>query len=34
LKASRVIRKAQFTQKRVAYKILLFETTSLSLQIF
>jgi hypothetical protein len=28
-KASRAIRKAQFTQKRVAYKILLFETTSL-----
>jgi hypothetical protein len=27
-KASRAIRKAQFTQKRVAYKILLFETTS------
>jgi hypothetical protein len=26
-KASRAIRKAQFTQKRVAYKILLFETT-------
>jgi hypothetical protein len=31
-KASRAIRKAQFTQKRVAYKILLFETTSLKLQ--
>jgi hypothetical protein len=30
-KASRAIRKAQFTQKRVAYKILLFETTSLKL---
>jgi hypothetical protein len=30
-KASRPIRKAQFTQKRVAYKILLFETTSLKL---
>jgi hypothetical protein len=29
--ASRAIRKAQFTQKRVAYKILLFETTSLKL---
>jgi hypothetical protein len=28
-KASRAIRKTQFTQKRVAYKILLFETTSL-----
>jgi hypothetical protein len=27
-KASRAIRKAQFAQKRVAYKILLFETTS------
>jgi hypothetical protein len=27
-KASRAIRKAQFTQKRVAYKILLLETTS------
>jgi hypothetical protein len=30
-KASRAIRKAQFTQKPVAYKILLFETTSLKL---
>jgi hypothetical protein len=30
-KASRAIRKAQFTQKRVAYKIVLFETTSLKL---
>jgi hypothetical protein len=30
-KASRAIRKAQFTQKGVAYKILLFETTSLKL---
>jgi hypothetical protein len=30
-KASRAIRKAQFTQKRVAYKILLLETTSLKL---
>jgi hypothetical protein len=30
-KASRAIRKAQFTQKRVAYKILVFETTSLKL---
>jgi hypothetical protein len=30
-KASRAIRKAQFTQKRVAYKILLFETTSMKL---
>jgi hypothetical protein len=30
-KAFRAIRKAQFTQKRVAYKILLFETTSLKL---
>jgi predicted metal-binding protein len=30
-KASRAIRKAQFTQKRVAFKILLFETTSLKL---
>jgi hypothetical protein len=30
-KASRAIRKAQFTQKRVAYEILLFETTSLKL---
>jgi hypothetical protein len=28
-KVSRAIRKAQFTQKRLAYKILLFETTSL-----
>jgi hypothetical protein len=28
---SRAIRKAQFTHKRVAYKILLFETTSLKL---
>jgi hypothetical protein len=27
-KASRAIRKAQFAQKRVAYKLLLFETTS------
>jgi hypothetical protein len=27
----RAIRKVQFTQKRVAYKILLFETTSLKL---
>jgi hypothetical protein len=30
-KASRAIRKVQFTQKLVAYKILLFETTSLKL---
>jgi hypothetical protein len=30
-KSWRAIRKAQFTQKRVAYKILLFETTSLKL---
>jgi hypothetical protein len=30
-KASRAIRKAQFTKKRIAYKILLFETTSLKL---
>jgi hypothetical protein len=30
-KASRAIRKTQFIQKRVAYKILLFETTSLKL---
>jgi hypothetical protein len=30
-KASRAFRKAQFTQKRVAYRILLFETTSLKL---
>jgi hypothetical protein len=30
-KASRAIRKAQFTQKRVAYKNLLFNTTSLKL---
>jgi hypothetical protein len=30
-KASRAIRKAQFAQKRVAYKMLLFETTSLKL---
>jgi hypothetical protein len=30
-KASRAIRKAQFAQKRVGYKILLFETTSLKL---
>jgi hypothetical protein len=30
-KASRAIRKAQFTQKRVPYKVLLFETTSLKL---
>jgi hypothetical protein len=30
-KASRAIRKAQFAQKRVAYKLLLFETTSLKL---
>jgi hypothetical protein len=30
-KASRAIRKVQFTQKRIAYKILLFETTSLKL---
>jgi hypothetical protein len=30
-KASRAIRKAQFTQKRIACKILLFETTSLKL---
>jgi hypothetical protein len=28
-KASGAIRKAQFAQKRVAYKLLLFETTSL-----
>jgi hypothetical protein len=28
-KASKAIRKAQFTKKRIAYKILLFETTSL-----
>jgi hypothetical protein len=31
VKASRAIRKAQFTQKRVAYKIVLFEMTSLKL---
>jgi hypothetical protein len=30
-KASRAIRKAQFAEKRVAYKLLLFETTSLKL---
>jgi hypothetical protein len=30
-KASRAIRKAQFTQKRVTYKDLFFETTSLKL---
>jgi hypothetical protein len=30
-KVSRAIRKAQFAQKRVAYKMLLFETTSLKL---
>jgi hypothetical protein len=30
-KASRAIRKAHFAQKRVAYKILLFETTSTKL---
>jgi hypothetical protein len=30
-KTSMAIRKAQFTQKRVAYKILLFETTCLKL---
>jgi hypothetical protein len=30
-KASRAIRKAQFAQKQVAYKLLLFETTSLKL---
>jgi hypothetical protein len=30
-KASRAIGKAQFAQKQVAYKILLFETTSLKL---
>jgi hypothetical protein len=29
--APRAIRKAQFSQKRVAYEILLFETTSLKL---
>jgi hypothetical protein len=34
LKASRAIRKVQFTQKRVAYKILLFETTPLKLPNF
>jgi hypothetical protein len=33
-KASRVIRKAQFAQKRVAYKLLLFETTPQSFQIY
>jgi hypothetical protein len=33
-KASRAIKKAQFTQKRVAYKMLLFETTSLKLSNF
>jgi Na+/H+ antiporter NhaD/arsenite permease-like protein len=33
-KASRAIRRAQFAQKRVAYKILLFETTSLKLPNF
>jgi hypothetical protein len=32
-KTSRAIRKAQFAQKRVAYKLLLFETTSLKLPI-
>jgi hypothetical protein len=32
-KASRAIRKAQFAQKRVAYKLLLFETTPQSFQI-
>jgi hypothetical protein len=30
-KASRAVGKAQFAQKRVAYKMLLFETTSLKL---
>jgi hypothetical protein len=30
-KTSRAIRKAQFTQKRIASKIVLFETTSLTL---
>jgi hypothetical protein len=29
--ASRAVRKAKFAQKRVAYKLLLFETTSLEL---
>jgi uncharacterized membrane protein YbhN (UPF0104 family) len=33
-KASRAIRKAQFAQKRVAYKLLLFETTLQSFQIY
>jgi hypothetical protein len=33
-KAPRAIRKAQFTQKLVAYKIFLFETTSLKLPNF
>jgi hypothetical protein len=33
-KASRAIRKAQFAQKRVAYKLLLFETTPQSFQIY
>jgi hypothetical protein len=32
-KASRAIRKAQFAQKRVAYKLLLFETTYLLLTV-
>jgi hypothetical protein len=32
--ASRAIRKAQFAQKRVAYKRLLFETTPQSFQIY
>jgi hypothetical protein len=33
-KAPRAIRKTQFAQKRVAYKLLLFETTPQSFQIF
>jgi hypothetical protein len=33
-KASKAIRKAQFAQKRVAYKLLLFETTPQSFQIY
>jgi hypothetical protein len=32
-KASKAIRKAQFAQKRVAYKLLLFETTYLLLTV-
>jgi hypothetical protein len=33
-KASRAIRKPQFAQKRVAYKLLLFETTPQGFQIY